>query len=99
MFHKLDENILGKVKFGDSSTVQIKGKGTILLQCKNDDQKMLSEIYFIPRLCNNILSLGQMAERGCRVELQDEFLHVYNKNKDLPMKVKKNPRTGCTKFL
>lgn len=69
MFHELDEKIKGKVKFGDSSTVQIRGKGTVLLKYKNSDQKLLSEIYLIPSLCNNILSLGQLAEEGWRVEL------------------------------
>ena len=90
MFHELDEKISGESKFGNGSTVQIKGKGTMLLRCKNGDQKMLPDIYFIPSLCNNILSLGQLAERGCRVELQGEFLRVYDKNKILLMKVKRS---------
>lgn len=91
MFHELDEKISGKVKFADGSTVEIRGKGSMLLQCKNGDQKMLPDIYFILSLCNNILSLGQLAERGCKVVLQDEFLRVYDKNKDLLMKVKRSP--------
>ena len=37
MFKTLDEKITGKVKFGDGSTVEIKGKGTILFQCKSGD--------------------------------------------------------------
>lgn len=92
MFHELDEKILSKVKFGDGSMLEIRGKGSMLLQCKNGDQKMLPDIYFTPSLCNNILSLGQMAERGCRVELQDEFLRVYDKNKDLLINMKKIPK-------
>lgn len=31
IFHEIDEKISGKIKFGDGSTVQIKGKGTMLL--------------------------------------------------------------------
>lgn len=66
IFHELDEKITSKVKFGNGSTVQIKGKGSMLLQCKNGDQKLLTEIYFVPSLCINILSLRQLAEEGCR---------------------------------
>lgn len=51
---------------------------------------MLIEIYFIPSLCINILSLGQLAEEGCRVEMKDELLRVYDRNKDLLMKVKRS---------
>lgn len=32
IFHELDEKISGKVKFGDGSTVEIRGKGLMLLQ-------------------------------------------------------------------
>lgn len=99
MFHELDEKILGEIKFGDNSTVQIRGKGSMLLQCKNGDQRKLTEIYFIPSLCNNILSLEQLTEWGCRVELQDEFLRVYDKNKDLLMKVKRSPNRLYKFFL
>ena len=31
LFQELDEKISGKIKFGDGSTVQIKGKGSMLL--------------------------------------------------------------------
>lgn len=32
-----DEAITGRVRFGDGSTVEIKGKGMILFQCKIGD--------------------------------------------------------------
>jgi hypothetical protein len=49
-FCELDEAVTGNVKFGDGSTVQIMGKGSILFSCKNGDQWMLQEVYYIPRL-------------------------------------------------
>ena len=45
MLKTLDEEITGKVKFGDGSTVEIKGKGTILFQCKSSDQWALTEVF------------------------------------------------------
>ncbi|KAD3336125.1 hypothetical protein E3N88_31644 [Mikania micrantha] len=35
VFADLDQCISGSVRFGDDSRVQIKGKGTVLFQCKN----------------------------------------------------------------
>src|SRR5438132_3072781 len=49
---------------------------------------MLSEVYFIPSLCNNIISLGQLTEQGSKIMLEGEFLWVYDRNKTLLMKVK-----------
>lgn len=40
-FNELDKNVKGQVKFGDGSTVQIEGKGTILLRCKNGEDRIL----------------------------------------------------------
>ena len=68
-FQELDENITDKVKFGDGSTMQIMGKGSILFQCKNGNQRILPRVYYIPRLCSNIISLGQMTEDGNEVTM------------------------------
>ena len=36
-FNEIDEKITGNVRFGDGSYVEIKGKGSILLECKNEE--------------------------------------------------------------
>lgn len=53
-FRELDESITGRVKFGDGSRVDIQGRGTIALKCKDGRERMLNEVYFIPNLRNNI---------------------------------------------
>lgn len=49
-FKTLDEKIAGKVKFGDGSTVNIEGKGTVAFNCKNGEERILNEVYFIPTI-------------------------------------------------
>jgi hypothetical protein len=78
-FETLDEGISGKVKFGDDSTIEIKGKGTILFQCKNGDQWTLTEVFYIPKLRSNLISLGQLTETGHRIVLDDDILEVFQK--------------------
>ncbi|XP_024016279.1 uncharacterized protein LOC112089756 [Eutrema salsugineum] len=58
-FHKIDESIMGKVRFGDDSRIDIKGKGSILFISKDGERKVLADVYFIPDLKSNIISLGQ----------------------------------------
>lgn len=48
-FKELDESVTGKVKFGDGSTVSIQGKGYVIFKCKNREEHVLREVYFIPR--------------------------------------------------
>ncbi|GJW48913.1 zinc finger, CCHC-type containing protein [Tanacetum coccineum] len=90
LFAELNESVTGRVWFGDGSTVKIKGKGTLLFQCKNSDQLMVSDVYFIPALTNNILSLGQLTEVGYDVWLHNEYLKVYNKQGTLVLKVQRS---------
>lgn len=89
-FSHLDRNIAGKVKFGDGSTVTIEGRGTVVLNCKNGEQRMLSEVYYIPMLKSNILSLGQATEGGCEIRMKGEFLWLYERSGKLLMKVQRS---------
>jgi hypothetical protein len=43
-FHDLDAGIVGKVRFGDGSAVEINGMGTLVFQCKNGDQWLLLDV-------------------------------------------------------
>ena len=89
-FLELDEGITGRVKFGDGSTVDIKGKGTILFKCKNGEELVFHEVYYILTLQNNIISLGQVSECGNEVVLKGDYLRIFDKQQRLLMKVKRS---------
>ena len=76
----LDTSIGGTVRFGDGSLVAIEGMGSVMLQTKKDGHKVLTEVYFIPKLKSNIVSLGQLEEGGCKVVLEDGYCSVFDSN-------------------
>lgn len=88
-FQLLDETITDKVRFGDGSIVQIMGKGTVVFTCNNGDQKVFQEVYYIPKLCSNIISLGQMTEDGHEVHMAGETMKVFDRSRKLLMLVKR----------
>ncbi|XP_062193553.1 uncharacterized protein LOC133896948 [Phragmites australis] len=91
-FRELDEGVTGKVKFRDGSTVQIMGLGSVMFSYKNGDQWLLQEVYYISRLCSNIINLGQLTEVGHKVIMDAEHLHVYDNSPAwLLMKVRRTP--------
>jgi transposase InsO family protein len=90
-FKTLDRTVTGKVRFGDGSSVEIEGKGSILFKCRNDDQWLLTQVYYIPKLCSNLVSLGQLTETGHRIEMDDDWLEVHDKvSSRLIMSVKRS---------
>lgn len=58
-FVKLNEEISGKIRFGDDSRIDIKGKGSVRFCLEDGKKKMLNDVYYIPGLKSNIISLGQ----------------------------------------
>nr|GFB92671.1 zinc finger, CCHC-type [Tanacetum cinerariifolium] len=89
-FKDIDESVSGRVRFGDGSYVQIKGRGSILLDCRDQKQKIVSDVYYIPNLKSNILSIGHLTEIGCKVIMDRNKLTLHDKNKRLLMKVERS---------
>lgn len=75
----LDETVRGAVRFGDGSTVEIHGIGAVAIAGKNEEHRVLTEVYFIPSLKCNIVSLGQLEEAGCRVEIDNGVMEVFDR--------------------
>jgi hypothetical protein len=60
--------------------VPIGGRGTIVIKGHNGELRAISGVYYIPKLTNNIISLGQLEERRCKVKIEDGNLKVFDKN-------------------
>ena len=58
------------------------GKGNIRLQIAGITQ-VITDVFYIPELRNNLLSLGQMQERGVVVLIQHEVCRLYHPKRGL----------------
>ena len=76
IFSELDTGVRGSVRLGDGSAVQIEGRGTILFQCLNGEHLVISDVYYIPRLCSNIVSLGQLDENAYDTHISQAVLQL-----------------------
>lgn len=63
----IDESIHGTVRFGDGSKVDICGRGAIIIEGRDKQHKVLTEVYYIPSLKCNIISLGQLKKMGAEL--------------------------------
>jgi len=70
----------GNVSFGDSTKVSIKGCRKICFSQKDGKEGTMGDVYYVPDLKNNILSMGQLLEKGYLVLMKDRILHLKDKN-------------------
>ena len=79
-FVDIDESYKGKITFGDLSQRPVEGRGRILIKLKNGEQKFITEVFYVPDMKNNILSLGQFLEKGFEVQMKDKNLKIFDES-------------------
>jgi len=76
MFDELSKIEAGHVSFGDASKVMVKGRGPICFSQKNGRIGTIRDVYYVPDLKTNILSMGQLMEKGYSVIMKDRVLEL-----------------------
>jgi hypothetical protein len=76
--------------------VEICGRGSILMQCITGEHHVLTEVYFILRPKNNIISLGQLEEIGCKYTREDGVMTIWDKQRKVLARV---PRTHNRMYI
>ncbi|XP_059627420.1 uncharacterized protein LOC132270246 [Cornus florida] len=75
-FVDIDESINDKVTFGDLSQISVRGKGKILIRLSNGHYQFISNVYYVPNMKNNILSLEQLLEKDYNISMKDCSLSI-----------------------
>ena len=70
---------VGHMSFGDASKVAVKGWGTIWYLQKNSRIWEIRDMYYVPDLKSNILSMDQLMEKGYSIMMKDRVLHLRDK--------------------
>ncbi|CAN1281820.1 Retrovirus-related Pol polyprotein from transposon TNT 1-94 [Linum perenne] len=89
-FVDLDRSIRGTVKFGDGSTVEICGRGSILIEYQTGEHKLMTDVYYIPRLKSNIISIGQLDENGCKIEVASGVMSIVDRQRKVLVRVSRS---------
>ncbi|GMP43110.1 hypothetical protein CsSME_00012606 [Camellia sinensis var. sinensis] len=83
LFVELDETVQAQVSFGDSSKTPVKERGNILIKLKNGDHDYISNVYYVPAMKNNILSIGQLLEKKNDISMKDCHLNIKDNHGNL----------------
>ncbi|BBG94303.1 hypothetical protein Prudu_002549 [Prunus dulcis] len=79
IFLDVDTSATPNIKMGNGAIVEAKGKGRIAVKTKKG-MKQIHDVLLVPKLSQNLLSVGQLVENGYRLVFQDGACIIYDKN-------------------
>lgn len=75
----IDFSVSSDITLGDDSLVKFQGKGTVPVLTKQDVKKDIHDVYHVPDLKHNLLSVGQLIEHGYKVLFEGSTCRIYDK--------------------
>ncbi|GJY95831.1 retrovirus-related pol polyprotein from transposon TNT 1-94 [Tanacetum coccineum] len=77
LFVQMTEVVQGHVSLGDASKIDVKGRGKIRF-FHNGKESMIEDVYYVHTIKSNILSLGQLMEKGYWVLMKNGKMLLKN---------------------
>ena len=87
LFKEMQKIEDGHVSFGNVSKVEVKGRVTVYYLQKDDLIRSIQDVYYVPDLKTNILSMRQLTEKGYSIFLKVRLLHLKDKQRRLVARV------------
>ncbi|KAL5724118.1 hypothetical protein ACHQM5_007419 [Ranunculus cassubicifolius] len=88
IFSNLDESFQTSVKFGDNSAVAVEGKGEIQIRTRDNTVQKVSNVFYVPFLKTNLLSVGQLIEKGYVITIKEGSCQIHDPKKGVIAVVK-----------
>lgn len=90
LFATLDETFIEKVKLGDNSSLCVKGRGNINIEV-NGVKLCIFGVFYVLELKSNLISLGQLQEKGLAILIQKNVCQIHHHEKGLIIEVEMGP--------
>ena len=85
LFCDLEEGLNKVVRLGNSASMNVGGKGSVRLNIKGVNH-LVQDVFYVPGLKNNLLSVGQLQEKGLSVLIQTNECRIYHNTNGLVFK-------------
>ena len=67
------------IKLGDEFLVPVKGKGTIVVLTKQNEKNFIHEVFYVPHLNVNLISIDQLLQNQYDILFYDTYCAIYDK--------------------
>ncbi|XP_022041412.1 uncharacterized protein LOC110943991 [Helianthus annuus] len=79
LFVKLDESLQKEVRTGDDKRLEVQGIGEVMISIKGQKKKV-QNVFYVKGLKHNLLSVGQLLQKGYKVEFMKERCTIKDTN-------------------
>lgn len=79
----LDSSKKSKIRFADFRTLTAEGIGTVAIKRKDGQVAQIQEVLYVPGMKCNLLSLGQLVEKGFSVVMKNDNLKMFDPDQRL----------------
>ncbi|WVZ06232.1 hypothetical protein V8G54_019578 [Vigna mungo] len=79
----LDTSVKSIVRFADDSVIRAEGSGKVLITRKDGRPVYMHNVLYVPTMKSNLLSLGQLLEKGYTMNLQKRNIEVCQRTQSL----------------
>ncbi|KAK8956512.1 hypothetical protein KSP39_PZI000036 [Platanthera zijinensis] len=98
-FTSFDDTYKSVVYLGDGQKQNIEGKGEISFQTQNGI-KVIPDVYYVPKLAQNLLSVGQLMEKGYKIVFSNNTCSIKDRNNaDIASAIMSNNRVFTLDML
>ena len=76
-FRNLDRSYESRVRIGNGEQLKVAGKGDITVQTPSGT-KIITDVLFVPKIDQNLLSVGQLLDKRCSVVFKNNACVIYD---------------------
>ena len=98
LFRELDKTTVSKVRIGNGEYISTRGKWTIAIESLSG-LKLILDVLFVPNIDQNLLSVGQLLEKGFKVLFKDKFYMIKDANGKYVFKIKMRGKSFALNLL
>ena len=87
LISNLDTSATATISLGDNHLVKASGNGVVPVLTKHDEVKNIYDVYYVPNLKHNLLSVGQLMAHGYDINFHDTYCKIFDPNREFVAKI------------
>eukprot|EP00253_Pinus_taeda_P006095 PITA_06095 len=76
LFSALDQSVKSQVTLGTDSKISVMGKGEVKVFTKKGEKKTIADVYYVPGMRCNLLSIAQLIHKGYNVFFKNDVCTI-----------------------